>query len=121
MQIPNREEAAMFERGEKVLCVHPGGPWYRVSNGNNIAGPRRGQICTLNGDVRHYFGADYVGLVGWGPDCWEAAYFVPLKKTQTDISVFTEILTKCPAPRPVRAPADGPLVLNWIEWLKLTD
>ena len=111
----------MFERGEKVLCVHPGGPWYRVSNGNNIAGPRRGQICTLNGDVRHYFGADYVGLVGWGPDCWEAAYFVPLKKTQTDISVFTEILTKCPAPRAVRAPADGPLVLNWIEWLKLTD
>jgi hypothetical protein len=112
MQIPNREEAAMFGKGERVLCVAKG--WIKPTGEVNECGPRHGAICVVacmaSSPCGCGRGADALYIEGFAGHYFCCDGFRPLKKTQTDISVFTEILTKCPAPGrpvyPVRMPAD---------------
>jgi hypothetical protein len=92
----------MFENGERVLCVKPPGPWFRVPTGEHRKGPQRGHICTVIGGQTASTGKYYLNLGEWPNEDWEAAHFRPIKKTQTDISVFTALLDKLPPGRPVR-------------------
>jgi hypothetical protein len=98
----------VFENGERVMCVK-NAPWFDYDTGDEIPGPRRGHICTVRGVDRHPVYGVGISLCEWGTGMrrmrlWDPKSFVPLKKTQTDISVFTTLLNKVPPGRPVRMP-----------------
>jgi hypothetical protein len=103
----------VFENGERVMCVKPPGPWFRVRTGEHRKGPARGHICTVTGGRTGFTGRYYLDLGEWPNESWEAAYFRPIKKTQTDISVFTTLLDKVPPGRPVRREPVDTRVIRW--------
>jgi len=92
----------MFEVGQRVLCVDD--RWVLWVNGvpadpqpSDWCTPKRGSIyevaglglMRMEGEVR-----EMIVIAQFGNQGWDCRYFVPLKKTETDISVFTAMLTK---------------------------
>ena len=95
----------MFEAGQRVLCVV--WRWAKMGDGEfNLPLPRRGSLYVIaNGAVAppsHDCGRPLVSLATYPGWAFCGCAFAPINDKPTDISVFTEILKKAPAPgRPV--------------------
>jgi hypothetical protein len=100
----------MFHIGQKVVCVDdspppPGRPvyWPMVVKGQvytivgfDIEDSARCGIGLILAEARLGFIPPWKGEMGW-----RRTRFRPVQERKTDISVFTEILTKTKAPEPV--------------------
>jgi hypothetical protein len=115
----------MFEVGQKVVCIYPG-PWIDASTEERVyePTPRLNRVYVVRG-MLGFSGDSYLQLAEFHscpgydlPPGFAEWCFRPLEKKQTDISVFTEMLKKAPAPgRPTREAVwryDG-------AWVKLLD
>ena len=91
-----------FYIGQRVECVYDG-EWYCQKTSNIVSGPKKGDILTVFNIINAE--PNEVEIEEWRlqllfslyEDSYAAICFRPLKKVETDISIFTEILNKAPS------------------------
>jgi hypothetical protein len=87
-----------FHVGQKVACVRAG-PWRALDGdlNNVLLFPQKGRVYEID-LIDLYQGYTFLGLAGLPAECvWDADLFRPVIERQTDISIFTSLLTPSPA------------------------